>query len=31
MKQTKAILIALFLGLVVGLTLNLAAPSILNH
>ncbi|ABY42558.1 dicarboxylate/amino acid:cation symporter [Bacillus mycoides] len=28
MKQTKAILIALFLGLVVGLTLNLAAPSI---
>ncbi|MCU5653120.1 dicarboxylate/amino acid:cation symporter [Bacillus mycoides] len=27
-KQTKAILIALFLGLVVGLTLNLAAPSI---
>ncbi|MCQ6526889.1 dicarboxylate/amino acid:cation symporter [Bacillus mycoides] len=27
MKQTKAILIALFLGLVVGLTLNLAAPS----
>ncbi len=28
LKQTKAILIALFLGLVVGLTLNLAAPSI---
>ncbi|MEB2584580.1 dicarboxylate/amino acid:cation symporter [Bacillus cereus] len=28
MKQTKAILIALFLGLVVGLTLNLAAPFI---
>ncbi|MCC6081500.1 dicarboxylate/amino acid:cation symporter [Bacillus thuringiensis] len=28
MKQTKAILIALFLGLVVGLTLNLTAPSI---
>ncbi|WP_088292766.1 dicarboxylate/amino acid:cation symporter [Bacillus mycoides] len=28
MKQTKAILVALFLGLVVGLTLNLAAPSI---
>ena len=28
MKQTKAILIALFLGLVVGLTLNLVAPSI---
>lgn len=28
MKQTKAILIALFLGLFVGLTLNLAAPSI---
>lgn len=28
MKQTIAILIALFLGLVVGLTLNLAAPSI---
>ncbi|MGH0446765.1 dicarboxylate/amino acid:cation symporter [Bacillus mycoides] len=28
MKQTRAILIALFLGLVVGLTLNLAAPSI---
>ncbi|HFK1707096.1 MULTISPECIES: dicarboxylate/amino acid:cation symporter [Bacillus] len=27
-KQTKAILIELFLGLVVGLTLNLAAPSI---
>ena len=30
MKQTKAILIALFLGLVVGLTLNLAAPSIFD-
>ncbi|MEB9683828.1 dicarboxylate/amino acid:cation symporter [Bacillus thuringiensis serovar pingluonsis] len=30
MKQTKAILLALFLGLVVGLTLNLAAPSIFN-
>ncbi|MBF7145067.1 dicarboxylate/amino acid:cation symporter [Bacillus toyonensis] len=28
MKQTKAILLALFLGLIVGLTLNLAAPSI---
>ncbi|MCZ6940335.1 dicarboxylate/amino acid:cation symporter [Bacillus mycoides] len=28
MKQTKAILVALFLGLIVGLTLNLAAPSI---
>lgn len=28
LKQTKAILIALFLGLVVGLTLNLAAPFI---
>lgn len=28
LKQAKAILIALFLGLVVGLTLNLAAPSI---
>ncbi|WP_242266844.1 dicarboxylate/amino acid:cation symporter [Bacillus cereus group sp. BfR-BA-01518] len=30
MKQTKAILLALFLGLVVGLTLNLAAPSIFD-
>ena len=30
MKQTKAILIALFLGLAVGLTLNLAAPSIFD-
>ncbi|PFY16507.1 dicarboxylate/amino acid:cation symporter [Bacillus toyonensis] len=28
MKQTKAILLALFLGLIVGLTLNLATPSI---